>query len=139
MGYTKSRNGYLVQVYYRTEDGRQARLSKRVKKYSEVAEARRELEEKVASHSRCDITFDRLVDEYVGWLYKNRRITTAKNAEKKLRVHVLPYFKGKKVADLSYPMVNRWKAVIDGMSSQKSGKERSASSTSGTSTPPSTD
>ena len=123
MGYTKSRNGYLVQVYYRTEDGRQARLSKRVKKYSEVAEARRELEEKVASHSRCDITFDRLVDEYVGWLYKNRRLTTAKNAEKKLRVHVLPYFKGKKVADLSYPMVNRWKAAIDSMSSRKSGNE----------------
>ena len=41
MSYQKSRNGYLVQVYYRKEDGSQAKLSKRVKKYSEVAEARR--------------------------------------------------------------------------------------------------
>lgn len=50
MGYNKSRNGYLVQVYYRKEDGKPAKLSKRVKKFSEVAEARRELEDRVAHY-----------------------------------------------------------------------------------------
>lgn len=122
MSYQKSRNGYLVQVYYRKDDGTQAKLSKRVKKYSEVAEARRELEERVKHYQRSDITFDRLVDEYVDWLKTNRRMTTARNAEKKLRTHVLPYFKGKKVADLSYPMVVKWKAKIAKIKSQKTGE-----------------
>lgn len=123
MSYQKSRNGYLVQVYYRKDDGTQAKLSKRVKKYSEVAEARRELEERVKHYQKSDITFDKLIDEYVDWLKTNRRLTTANNAEKKLRTHVLPYFKGKKVSDLSYAMVMKWKAKIENVKSMKTGEE----------------
>ena len=122
MSYQKSRNGYLVQVYYRKEDGSQAKLSKRVKKFSEVAEARRELEDRVANYQKNDVTFDKLIDEYVDWLKANRRLTTAQNAEKKLRVHILPFFKGKRVCDLSYSMVVKWKAKINEMVSQKSGE-----------------
>ena len=122
MSVKKLKTGYLVDVYYRKEDGREARLSKCVKKYSEVAEARRELENRIKNYSVTEITFDKLIDEYVSWLYRNRRHTTAKGAEKKLRNHVLPYFKGKKVADLTYPMVIKWKAKIDETISMKDGE-----------------
>lgn len=122
MSVAKTKNGYLVQTYYTKKDGTRGRLSKRVKRYSDVARVKAELEEMAKKYSDYTLTFDDLIKEYIDWLKNNRRLTTSQNAGKKLKNHVLPYFRHVKVRDLDYVHVQRWKERINSLVSDKTSK-----------------
>lgn len=122
MSVAKTKNGYLVQIYYTKEDGSKGRISRRVKRYADVPKVREELQQMSKNYSDYAVTIDRLIEEYISWLKSNRRLTTAKSAGKKLKTHILPYFRHVKVSELTYSQVLQWKARINELISDRTGK-----------------
>lgn len=120
---SKQRNGYLVQVYYKTSDGRKKRLSKLVPslKEAKLVEAKFRAEVKGEHFNGDNLTFAEVAKIFLEDSKAIRRISTIDRYETNIRVHLLPYFGDKILAKIKPLEVKIWKENKQKEISKKTG------------------
>ena len=105
------RKGYLVQVYYKTSDGRKKRLSKLVQslKEAKLVEAKFQAEVKGEHFNGDNLTFSEVSKMFLEDSKAIRRISTIDRYETNIRVHLLPYFGDKKLSKIQPLEIKIWK------------------------------
>ena len=105
------RKGYLVQVYYKTSDGKKKRLSKLVQslKEAKLIEAKFQAEVKGEHFNGDNLTFSEVSKMFLEDSKAIRRISTIDRYETNIRVHLLPYFGDKKLSKIQPIEIKIWK------------------------------
>ena len=124
---SKQRNGYLVQVCYKTSDGRKKQLSKLVHnlKDAKIVEAKLQAEVKGEHFNGDNLTFAEVAKMFLEDSKAIRRISTIDRYETNIRVHLLPYFGDKILAKIQPLEIKIWKENKQKEVSKATGKHYS--------------
>ncbi len=126
--YEKSKSSGLWSVRFREQvDGREK--NKRLSGFKTKKDAQYGYEDYVAAQKLAaqnkkeltppepeDITFDRLLEQYIAFKSTRLKDTTFYDVEKKLRLRILPFFSGMKLRDIRPTTILEWQKSISNFS-----------------------
>lgn len=124
---SKQRKGYLVQVCYKTSDGKKKQLSKLVPtlKEAKIEEAKLQSEIKGEAFSGENLTFSDVANAFLKDSKATRRLSTIDRYETNIRVHLEPYFGNKKLSKIQPVEIKIWKEQKQKEISKATGKHYS--------------
>lgn len=124
MSYSKDRkrNEYVVRVSYKRPDGKYAQISKRVKKYADIAEAEHELRLRLEVSKPQSVKLEKLITDYLKFKGETRKASTQNEKEIKCRKYVIAFFgKDRCVSSIDRSLLRQWKEFINSQKSFRSG------------------
>lgn len=108
---------YYIRTYVTDENGNSKQITKHNKAWVGLdgkIEAQRQeniLKDNVYSNNN-DITLEELTNEYIANIEKKLKLSTIKNNKDNIRLYILPYFKNKKIKNITNTDILKWHDYI---------------------------